>query len=165
MPLECLNGLSEVCTRVGIKGVRVSPPLRKSKESILEQAYTVAHDVYLCNRRAQFLVSNHESHIRHRWFQFRFLYVQQSPLTTRGTLALLAIHLCPMLVCCRAMEFVQDFMAEVAGGEHSLDIAAGKAYTQCLRRYHNWIVRGMFSVSAVSLIKSYTFCWNRGVLV
>ncbi|CAI8021093.1 Pleckstrin homology domain-containing family A member 8 [Geodia barretti] len=47
----------------------------------------------------------------------------------------------------RAMEFVQDFMAEVAGGEHSLDIAAGKAYTQCLRRYHNWIVRGMFSMA------------------
>ena len=46
------------------------------------------------------------------------------------------------------MEFVQDFMAEVAGGEHSLDIAAGKAYTKSLRRYHNWIVRGMFSVSS-----------------
>jgi pleckstrin family protein A (phosphoinositide binding specific) protein 8 len=70
----------------------------------------------------------------------------------------------------RAIEFIQEFVAEVAGGEHSLDIAAGKAYTKCLRRYHNWIVRGMFSVSGISLvvyvqvlIRSYECCRNGGV--
>lgn len=45
------------------------------------------------------------------------------------------------------MEFVQHFIAEVAGGEHSLDVAAGKAYGVSLRRYHSWIVRGVFNVS------------------
>ncbi len=48
---------------------------------------------------------------------------------------------------CRAMEFVQHFIAEVSGGEHSLDVAAGKAYGLSLRRYHGWIVRGVFNVS------------------
>ena len=47
----------------------------------------------------------------------------------------------------RAMEFIQVFVSEVAGGEHSLDIAAGKAYTKSLRNFHSWIVRGIFSVS------------------
>ena len=45
------------------------------------------------------------------------------------------------------MEFVQHFIAEVSGGEHSLDVAAGKAYSLSLRRYHGWIVRGVFNVS------------------
>lgn len=44
------------------------------------------------------------------------------------------------------------FISEVAGGEHSLDIAAGKSYTKSLRKYHNWIVRGIFSVSAATLL-------------
>lgn len=48
----------------------------------------------------------------------------------------------------RAMEFVKHFIAEVAGGEHSLDVAAGKAYSLSLRKYHSWIVRGVFNVSA-----------------
>ena len=48
------------------------------------------------------------------------------------------------------------FISEVAGGEHSLDVAAGKAYTKSLRRYHNWIVRGIFSVS-----RPYPSCTHR----
>ena len=57
---------------------------------------------------------------------------------------------CISLSCVyRAMEFIQVFISEVAGGEHSLDIAAGKAYTKSLRKYHNWIVRGIFSVRSV----------------
>lgn len=51
----------------------------------------------------------------------------------------------------RAMEFVQHFIAEVADGEHSLDVAAGKAYGLSLRRYHNWIVRGVFNVSKLDI--------------
>ena len=39
------------------------------------------------------------------------------------------------------------FISEVAEGEHSLDVAAGKAYSKSLRKYHNWIVRGVFNVS------------------
>ncbi len=46
------------------------------------------------------------------------------------------------------MEFVCYFIGEVAGGEKSLDVAAGKAYGLSLRRHHNWIVRGVFSVSS-----------------
>ena len=46
------------------------------------------------------------------------------------------------------MEFVRHFIGEVADGEHSLDVAAGKAYSLSLRKYHSWIVRGVFNVSA-----------------
>jgi pleckstrin family protein A (phosphoinositide binding specific) protein 8 len=49
----------------------------------------------------------------------------------------------------RAMEFVQHFIAEVSAGEHSLDVAAGKAYSCSLRRFHGWIVRGVFNVSTM----------------
>ena len=64
----------------------------------------------------------------------------------------------------RAMEFVQHFIAEVSAGEHSLDVAAGKAYGLSLRRYHNWIVRGVFNVSRMRedlsvLLLSVSF-WN-----
>ena len=45
------------------------------------------------------------------------------------------------------MEFVQHFIAEVSAGEKSLDVAAGKAYSRSLRRFHGWIVRGVFNVS------------------
>lgn len=47
----------------------------------------------------------------------------------------------------RAMEFVQHFIAEVSAGERSLDVAAGKAYSRSLRRYHGWIVRGVFNLA------------------
>ena len=57
--------------------------------------------------------------------------------------------LCVCVCVCvyRAMEFVCHFIGEVAGGEQSLDVAAGKAYSLSLRRHHNWIVRGIFNVS------------------
>lgn len=47
----------------------------------------------------------------------------------------------------RGMEFIYLFLAELARGETALDIAAGKAYTKSLRRHHNWMIRGIFSVS------------------
>ncbi len=49
------------------------------------------------------------------------------------------------------MEFVQHFIGEVCDGEKSLDVAAGKAYTHSLRRYHGWIIRGIFNVRDDSL--------------
>ena len=45
------------------------------------------------------------------------------------------------------MEFIQILLSEVVDGEHSLDVAAGKAYSKSLRKHHNWIVRGVFNVS------------------
>ena len=47
------------------------------------------------------------------------------------------------------MEFVCHFVGEVAEGEKSLDVAAGKAYSLSLRQHHNWIVRGIFNVREV----------------
>ena len=65
----------------------------------------------------------------------------------------------------RAMEFIQIFLSEVSAGEHDLAVAAGmklnyinhnydvyitilgKAYSRSLRQYHNWVVRGLFTVS------------------
>lgn len=47
----------------------------------------------------------------------------------------------------RAMEFIQVFISEVAKGEQSLDTAAGTAYGKTLRRFHNWIVRGIFGLA------------------
>jgi hypothetical protein len=52
----------------------------------------------------------------------------------------------------RGMEFIQIFIKDVAEGEQSLDVAAGKAYSKSLRRFHNWIVRGVFNVSTTMQI-------------
>ncbi len=49
----------------------------------------------------------------------------------------------------RGMEFIYLFLAELARGETAMDIAAGKAYSKSLSRHHNWMVRGMFSVSII----------------
>ena len=49
------------------------------------------------------------------------------------------------------MEFIQVFIKEVAEGEQSLDVAAGKAYSKTLRRFHNWIVRGVFNVNSLHI--------------
>ena len=51
----------------------------------------------------------------------------------------------------RGMEFIQIFIKEVAEGEKSLDVAAGKAYSKSLRRFHNWIVRGVFNVNTTQI--------------
>ena len=51
----------------------------------------------------------------------------------------------------RGMEFIQIFIKEVAEGEQSLDVAAGKAYSKSLRRFHNWIIRGVFNVNTMQI--------------
>ena len=53
------------------------------------------------------------------------------------------------------MAFVQHFISEVAGGERSLDVAAGKAYSLSLRKFHSWIVRGIFNVSYIVSLLIY----------
>lgn len=47
----------------------------------------------------------------------------------------------------RALEFMQVFLAEVARGEKDLAVAAGTAYGKTLRRYHGWVVRGVFALA------------------
>lgn len=47
----------------------------------------------------------------------------------------------------RALEFMQVFLAEVVRGEKDLAVAAGTAYGKTLRRYHGWVVRGVFALA------------------
>ncbi len=47
----------------------------------------------------------------------------------------------------RALEFVHAFLESVLSGEEDLVVCANIAYEKSLRRYHGWIVRGIFSVS------------------
>jgi len=50
------------------------------------------------------------------------------------------------------MEFIFIFLEEVLTGEEDLVKCANKAYEESLRRYHGWIVRGIFNVSTVGII-------------
>lgn len=47
----------------------------------------------------------------------------------------------------RALEFMQVFLSEVVRGEKDLAVAAGTAYGKTLRRYHGWVVRGVFALA------------------
>ena len=42
------------------------------------------------------------------------------------------------------------FLESVVGGEEDLVKCANKAYDESLRKYHGWIVRGIFNVSHFS---------------
>ena len=46
----------------------------------------------------------------------------------------------------RALEFITVFLDTVLTGEEDLVKCAHKAYDESLRKYHGWIVRGIFSV-------------------
>ena len=52
----------------------------------------------------------------------------------------------------RALEFICVFLESVVGGEEDLVKCANKAYDESLRKYHGWIVRGIFNVSLFSYI-------------
>jgi hypothetical protein len=47
----------------------------------------------------------------------------------------------------RALSFIRVFLAEFLKGQSDLTVAASTAYEATLRKYHNFIVRGIFSVS------------------
>ena len=47
----------------------------------------------------------------------------------------------------RALEFIFVFLDTVLSGEEDLVKCAHKAYEESLKKYHGWIVRGVFSVS------------------
>ena len=46
----------------------------------------------------------------------------------------------------RALEFLYSFLESVLTGEENLVVCANVAYQKSLKRYHGWIVRGIFSV-------------------
>ena len=47
----------------------------------------------------------------------------------------------------RALEFIFVFLDTVLSGEEDLVKCAHKAYEESLKKYHGWIVRGVFLVS------------------
>jgi pleckstrin family protein A (phosphoinositide binding specific) protein 8 len=47
----------------------------------------------------------------------------------------------------RALEFIYVFLETFVSGEQDLAVCARKAYGDTLKRYHGWIVQGIFSVS------------------
>ncbi len=57
------------------------------------------------------------------------------------------LYVC-VLICdnYRALEFILGFLRCIAEGEKDLVVCARAAYEGSLRRYHGWIVRGIFSV-------------------
>ena len=53
------------------------------------------------------------------------------------------------LLFSRALEFVHAFLESVLTGEEDLVVCANVAYEKSLKRYHGWIVRGIFKVGYV----------------
>ena len=51
----------------------------------------------------------------------------------------------------RAMQFIIIFLQEVLTGEPDLVKCAKKAYEGSLKKFHGWMVQGIFSVSSTSL--------------
>eukprot|EP00112_Aurelia_sp_Birch-Aquarium-sp1_P004994 Seg1566.12 transcript_id=Seg1566.12/GoldUCD/mRNA.D3Y31 product="Pleckstrin-like domain-containing family A member 8" protein_id=Seg1566.12/GoldUCD/D3Y31 len=47
----------------------------------------------------------------------------------------------------RALEFIGVFLAEVLTGQPDLSKCAKKAYESTLKKYHGWIVQGIFSLA------------------
>ena len=72
---------------------------------------------------------------------------------------ILTLYVCVL----RALEFICVFLESVVGGEEDLVKSANKAYDESLRKYHGWIVRGIFSVSLQCLPllgMPHTVQWN-----
>ena len=57
------------------------------------------------------------------------------------------LHNLCMHISTRAMEFIYVFLETFVSGEQDLAVCARKAYGDTLKRYHGWIVQGIFSVS------------------
>lgn len=47
----------------------------------------------------------------------------------------------------RALEFVHAFLECVLSGEEDLVVCAEIAYEKSLKKFHGWMVRGIFKVS------------------
>ena len=59
----------------------------------------------------------------------------------------------------RAMEFIYVFLETFVSGEQDLAVCARKAYGDTLKRYHGWIVQGIFSVSDVLEMIAYSYLY------
>ena len=77
------------------------------------------------------------------------LYTQISKLFDTKTKFAITISPYCIYFVYRALEFIYVFMETVVQGEEDLVKCANKAYDASLRKYHGWIVRGVFSVSAL----------------
>lgn len=54
------------------------------------------------------------------------------------------------------------FLETVLTGEQNLVVIARKAYAESLKKYHSWIVRGLFAVRAVlyyCIVNIYYYCY------
>ena len=47
----------------------------------------------------------------------------------------------------RALEFTNAFLMEINKGERELVVVASNAYSKTLRKYHGWMVRGVFAMA------------------
>ena len=61
----------------------------------------------------------------------------------------------------RALEFIGVLLADVLTGQPDLSKCAKKAYESTLKKYHGWMVQGIFSVCFLSALhfiyKNYSF--------
>ena len=55
----------------------------------------------------------------------------------------------------RALEFIGVFLADVLTGQPDLSKCAKKAYESTLKKYHGWMVQGIFSVSLRDIISMH----------
>ena len=62
-------------------------------------------------------------------------------------LAFIDVYLNLYVCMCRALEFICIFLESVLSGEEDLVKCANKAYDESLKKYHGWIVSGIFHVS------------------
>ena len=94
-------------------------------------------------------------HISRVWFKDLHL-VLLSPLTF--LLSFLALHSLSLQISSfaffvpshRALQFIVVFLEEVLTGEQDLVKCAKKAYEASLKRYHGWMVQGVFSVGFIN---------------
>lgn len=52
----------------------------------------------------------------------------------------------------RGLEFIREFLREICSGGPDLSECASNAYGRTLKKYHGWVVRGVFAVSFIHLI-------------
>ncbi|XP_072181029.1 pleckstrin homology domain-containing family A member 8-like [Diadema setosum] len=48
----------------------------------------------------------------------------------------------------RTLEFIREFLTEIIKGERDMNLAATNAYGRTLKKYHGWVVRGVFALAA-----------------
>jgi len=91
------------------------------------------------------------------WFKGLHL-VLLSLLTFLSPVSFLALHtlslqnssLAFFVLSHRALQFIVVFLEEVLTGEQDLVKCAKKAYEASLKRYHGWMVQGVFSVGFIN---------------